>query len=127
MTATLGVAVAIDCAGVDTVTGEIESPVSVGSISQEVRLGVTRFGGVALSSIEPLKPAVNLVSSRVMTRSVPTTVGPEVMRPANPEVAVYFHDESVIDGVVEVSSGMVMVVFGPHWAPPVPWQDTLMA
>ena len=88
VTATFGVAVAIDSAGVATVTGVIESAVSVGSICQEVRFGVMRFGGVALSSIEPLKPATNLVSSRVMTRSVPTIEGPEVMSPARPEVAL---------------------------------------
>ena len=97
-----------------TVTDEIESALRVGSISQEVRFGVTRLGGVALSSMEPLKPATNRVSSRVRTRSVPTTVGPEVMSPATPEVALYFHEASVMDGVVVVSSGMVMVVFGPH-------------
>ena len=88
MTATLGLAVAVDRAGVATVTGAIESAERVGASCHEVRFGVTRFGGVALSSIEPLNPATNFESSSVRTRSSPTTIGPDVMRPASPEVAV---------------------------------------
>ena len=88
VTATRGLAVATEFAGVAAVTDSMESALSVGFISHEVRFGVTRFGGVALSSMDPLKPAMNFVSSSVMTRSVPTTVGPEVMSPAKPEVAL---------------------------------------
>jgi hypothetical protein len=116
----------VDVAAVGATASAMLSPLIVGSTDHDVLFGVVWFGGVIASRMVPLKPPMNAESLMVKTRLLPTTVGGLVISPADPLVAEYNQLASVIDGVVPVSSGIVMVVFGPHSLSPSPSQEIAM-
>ena len=78
---------ATEVAASGATTGTMPPPVIVGRMDQLVLFGVTRFGGVAVRVMEPEYPETNWSESTPMTRLVPTTVGPDVISPADPLVA----------------------------------------